>query len=245
MAATPSVPRAGTTPVDTSRSICSQTVTIRVVLADDHVIVREGVSALVDADPDFELVGTCADLDSLFEVVEAEEPDVLVTDIRMPPGGTDEGIRAARRLRETHPQIGVVVLSQYDEPEYALALLEEGTEGRAYLLKERISSPGELASAIRAVAAGGSVIDSKVVESLVTARGRAKESPLTYLTPREREVLSEMAQGKDNAAIAETLFLTVRAVEKHINGIFSKLGLSEEPSVHRRVKAVLLYLSEA
>jgi DNA-binding NarL/FixJ family response regulator len=217
---------------------------IRVVLADDNVIVREGVAALVSSDPDLELVGSCDDLDSLLATVDTEKPDVVVTDIRMPPGGTDEGIRAAQLLRESQPEIGVVVLSQYDEPEYVLALLENGSEGRAYLLKERISSPGQLASAIRTVTSGGSVIDPKVVESLVAARGRAKESPLSQLTPRESEVLSEMAQGKDNSGIAEALFLTIRAVEKHINAIFSKLGLSEERSVHRRVKAVLLYLSD-
>jgi DNA-binding NarL/FixJ family response regulator len=219
-------------------------VSIRVVIADDNVIVREGVAALINADPELELVGSCEDLDSLLKAVETEKPDVLVTDIRMPPGGGDEGIRAARTLRETQPDVGVVVLSQFDEPEYALALLEDGSEGRAYLLKERISSPGELVAAVRAVASGGSVIDSKVVDSLVAARSRAKESPLAQLTPREREVLSEMAQGKDNSGIAQALFLTVRAVEKHINSIFSKLGLSEEVSMHRRVKAVLLYLSD-
>jgi len=173
-----------------------------------------------------------------------DPPDVVLTDIRMPPTGTDEGVRAANELRRTAPGIGVVVLSQYVEPAYALALLEEGSDGRAYLLKERVSDVDQLRDAINEVARGGSVIDPKVVEALVEARSRAKESPLRFLTPREQEVLAEMARGRNNAGIGEALGLSERAVEKHINSIFAKLALSEEPDSHRRVKAVLLYLAD-
>jgi DNA-binding NarL/FixJ family response regulator len=175
--------------------------------------------------------------------VDKEVPDVVVTDIRMPPTGTDEGIRAANELRGRYPDMGVVVLSQYSEPAYALQFLESGSKGRAYLLKERISDIGQLASAIREVARGGSVIDPEVVDKLVTARAKGSHSPLRALTPREVEVLGEMAQGKNNAAVAASLVLSERAVEKHINSIFFKLGLTEEPDVHRRVKAVLLFLA--
>jgi DNA-binding NarL/FixJ family response regulator len=219
-------------------------VALRVVLAEDNYLVREGVKGLIESHPELELAGVCEDFDSLIATVTAEKPDVVLTDIRMPPTGTDEGIRAAEKFREISPNTGVVVLSQYSEPAYALSLLEKGSEGRAYLLKERVADWDQLMRAIREVAAGGSVIDPKVVESLVAARTRRAESPVDQLTPREREVLSEMAQGKNNAAIAEALVLTERAVEKHINSIFSKLGLSEETATHRRVKAVLLYLAE-
>ena len=216
---------------------------IRVVLAEDNALLREGVARLLDAAPDIDLVGTAADRPSLEALIEATEPDLVVTDIRMPPTGTDEGIQIAARLRAERPSVGVVVLSQYAEPAYALALLDGGSEGRAYLLKERVSEVDELLAAIREVAAGGSVIDSKVVESLVS-KGRPATSELTRLTPREREVLGEMAQGKSNAAIATSLVLSTRAVEKHTNSIFSKLGLTEEVELNRRVKAVLLYLAE-
>ena len=162
----------------------------------------------------------------------------------MPPDGTDEGIQAAERLRETHPDVGVVVLSQYSEPGYALALLEGGTARRAYLLKERVDDVEQLVGAIRAVAEGGSVIDPKVVEALVADRGAAEESPLDELTPRERDVLREMAEGKNNAAIAQALFLTERSVEKVIHSIFLKLGIAWETEIHKRVKAVILYLAE-
>lgn len=217
---------------------------IRVVLAEDNVLLRDGISRLVDAQPDLELVGLAGDLPGLLDIIGEEGPDVVVTDIRMPPTGTDEGIQAAATLRQEHPGTGVVVLSQYAEPAYALALLADGSEGRAYLLKERVSEVDELLNAVREVAAGGSVIDPKVVESLVAGR-RGPTSELHRLTPRETEVLAEMAQGKSNAAIAASLVLSERAVEKHTNSIFSKLGLSEERDVNRRVKAVLLYLSEA
>lgn len=217
--------------------------TIRLVLAEDNLIVREGVAHLLKAHEDVELVAVCADYDSLLAAVAEWEPDVVLTDIRMPPTETDEGIRAAELIRQKWPQTGVVVLSQHDEAEYALALLEKGSAARAYLLKERVSNPRQLIDAVRTVAAGGSVIDPKVVDSLVAARSRSADSPLAALTARERGILSEMAQGKTNAAIAAALFLTDRAVEKHINSIFSKLRLSGEKDVHRRVKAVLMFLS--
>ena len=218
---------------------------IRVVLADDHYLVREGVRRLLESEPEVEVVAVCGDLDSLLAAVEAERPDVLVTDIRMPPGDADEGIQAAERLRETHPQVGVVVLSQYANPSYALALLDGGSERRAYLLKERVEDVEQLVGAIRAVADGGSVIDPKVVDALVAEGARSEDSPLNELTPRERDVLREMAEGKNNAAIAESLFLTERSVEKVIHAIFLKLDLTYETAVHRRVKAVILYLAKS
>ena len=218
---------------------------IRVVLAEDHYLVREGVRGLLDSQADIDVVAVCVDLASLLAAVEAEHPDVVVTDIRMPPGNSDEGIQAAAQLRTSDPNVGVVVLSQYATPTYALALLESGSEGRSYLLKERIQDVEQLASAIRAVAEGGSVIDPKVVEALVGENTRAEESPLSQLTPRERDVLREMAIGKSNAAIGEALFLTESSVEKVIHSIFSKLGLTWEPSIHKRVKAVVLYMAES
>ena len=217
---------------------------IRVVLAEDNLLIRQGVRSLLDLEDEIEVVDAVGDLDALLEAVEAHQPGVVVTDIRMPPTGTDEGVRAASRLRQTHPRVGVVVLSQYDEPDYALALLQGGSERRAYLLKERVSDPAQVVGAIRAVAVGGSYIDPKVVEALIAARSRAASSRLAELTPRELEVLEQMAQGKNNAAIAEALVLTPRAVEKHINSIFSKLPLAETPDADRRVKAVLLFLGE-
>jgi DNA-binding NarL/FixJ family response regulator len=219
-------------------------VAIRVVLADDHYLVREGVRRLLETEPEIEVVAACEDLDSLLAAVEDEKPDVVLTDIRMPPSGVDEGIQAAERLRETHPEVGVVVLSQYAEPRYALALLEAGTARRAYLLKERVDDLAQLVGAIREVAGGGSLIDPKVVEALVAEKARTEASPLSELTVRERDVLREMAEGKNNAAIAATLFLTERSVEKVIHSIFLKLGIGWEPSIHKRVKAVILYLAE-
>jgi DNA-binding NarL/FixJ family response regulator len=217
---------------------------IRLVIADDHLLVREGIRRLLETQPDIEIAAVCDDLDSLLAAVDAERPDVVVTDIRMPPGNGDEGIRAAARIRETHPDIGVVVLSQYATPGYALALLENGSERRSYLLKERVQDPEHLVSAIHAVADGGSVIDPKVVEALVAENARGRESRLNQLTPRERDVLREMAAGKSNAAIGESLFLAERSVEKVIHSIFLKLGLTWEDAVHKRVKAVILYLAE-
>jgi DNA-binding NarL/FixJ family response regulator len=216
---------------------------LRVVLADDHYLVREGVRSMLETDPDIEVAAVCGDLDSLLAAIEKERPDVVVTDIRMPPSGVDEGIRAAEQLRSTHPETGVVVLSQYGEPEYAVALLEAGTARRGYLLKERVDDVVQLVSAIKTVAAGGSMVDPKIVEGLVAAKTRTESSPLNELTARERDVLREMAEGKNNAAIAQTLFLTERSVEKVIHSIFQKLDLGWEPTVHKRVKAVVLYLA--
>ncbi|HLQ54345.1 MAG TPA: response regulator transcription factor [Streptosporangiaceae bacterium] len=218
--------------------------TIRVALAEDHVLLREGISRLVAANDDFELVGVASDLPELLAVVGEQIPDVVVTDIRMPPTGTNEGIEAAAWIRQHHPRVGVVVLSQYTAPGYAVALLEHGSSGRAYLLKERVGSVDELARAIRAVADGGSVIDPMVVDDLVRARSQERMSGLSSLTTRESEILAEMAQGKSNSAIAAALFVTERAVEKHTNSIFAKLGLSEEKDLNRRVKAVLVFLSQ-
>ena len=218
---------------------------IRLVLAEDHYLVREGLRRLVETQPGFEVAAVCGDLGSLLAAVDAERPDVVVTDIRMPPSGVDEGIQAAERLRETNPEVGVVVLSQYANPSYVLALLEGGSARRAYLLKERVDDLGQLVAAIHAVAEGGSLIDPKVVEALVAENARGEESPLNDLTPRERDVLREMAEGKNNAAIAEALFLTERSVEKVIHSIFLKLGLTWETAVHKRVKAVILYLAES
>jgi DNA-binding NarL/FixJ family response regulator len=217
---------------------------LRLVIAEDHLLVREGIRRLLETQPDLEVAAVCEDLDSLLAAVDAERPDVVVTDIRMPPGNADEGIQAAARIRETHPDIGVVVLSQYATPSYALALLESGSEGRSYLLKERVQDLEHLVSAIRAVADGGSVIDPKVVEALVAENARGEESRLNQLSPRERDVLREMAAGKSNAAIGESLFLAERSVEKVIHSIFLKLGLTWETAVHKRVKAVILYLAE-
>jgi DNA-binding NarL/FixJ family response regulator len=220
-------------------------VPIRLVLAEDDYLVREGVRQLLETVPELEVAAVTGDLDSLLAAVDSERPDVVVTDIRMPPEGADEGIRAAERLRETHPDVGVVVLSQYANPSYALALLEGGSARRAYLLKERVEDLGQLTAAIQTVAAGGSVIDPKVVDALVAEKVRVEESPLNQLTPRERDVLREMAEGKNNAAIAAALVLTERSVEKVIHSIFLKLGLTWETAVHKRVKAVILYLAES
>jgi DNA-binding NarL/FixJ family response regulator len=218
---------------------------VRVVLADDHLLVREGIQRILATSPDVEMVGAVSDGDALRDAIEELNPDVIVTDIRMPPGHSDEGIQIARRLRETHPRVGVVVLSQYANPSYALALLDTGSAGRAYVLKERVNDPDQLLGAIRAVAEGGSMIDPKVVDGLVAERARAATSPLGQLTARERDVLRKMAEGKNNASIAEDLVVTERSVEKVINSLFMKLGLTWEPAVHKRVKAVILYLSES
>jgi DNA-binding NarL/FixJ family response regulator len=219
-------------------------VSIRVVLAEDQLLVREGIRRLIESQSGLAVAAVCGDLDSLITAVDRERPDVVITDIRMPPANTAEGIQAAEQLRRSHPGVGVVVLSQYAEPSYALALLESGSAGRAYLLKDRVQDVEQLVSAIHAVAEGGSVIDPKVVEALVAENARSEESPLSQLTPRERDVLREMAEGKSNAAIGESLFLAERSVEKVIHSIFLKLGLTWEASVHKRVKAVILYLAE-
>jgi DNA-binding NarL/FixJ family response regulator len=217
---------------------------IRVVIADDAYLIREVLTTMFSTAAGIELVAACSDATELRAAIDSRHPDVVVTDIRMPPSGADEGIRVAEALRESDPDVGVVVLSQYAEPAYALALLEHGTGRRAYLLKERIRSRDDVTGAIEAVAAGGSVIDPSIVEVLIEAQTRASSSRLAPLTPRERELIAEIAAGKSNAAIAESLFLTKRAVEKHVNSIFAKLDLPESHDVSRRVKATLIFLSE-
>lgn len=208
-------------------------------------MIREFLTSTLQDAPEVDLVAVCSNRNEVDQALESLHPDVLITDIRMPPSGGDEGIAVAARLRETDPDVGVVVLSQYAEPEYAVALFEAGSARRAYLLKERIRNRRDLIGAVEAVAGGGSVIDPRIVEVLIEARARADRSPLAELTPRELELLSEIATGKSNGAIAESLVLTKRAVEKHVNSIFSKLGLPEDQDVSRRVKATLIYLSEA
>lgn len=217
---------------------------LRVVVAEDSLLVREGIVQVLRRQPDVDVVAACADLPELLHAVATTGPDVVVTDVRMPPDLADEGIRAAAELRRTHPAVGVVVLSQYVDPGYATALLADGSAGRAYLLKERISEPGQLADAVRTVAARGSVVDPAVVDALVASSTRQRSSPVGSLSPREREVLDHVAQGRSNAAIAAALHLSERAVEKHINALFTKLDLGQAPDVNRRVKAVLLYLSD-
>jgi DNA-binding NarL/FixJ family response regulator len=219
-------------------------VAIRVVVAEDSLIVREGLQQLLAASPSVQVVAAYSDVEEVLAAVERDRPDVILTDIRMPPSNTDEGVRLADHLRETRPSTGVLVLSQYAEPPYVLALLEHGSDRRGYLLKERLYDRGQLVSAIDTVARGGSVIDPKIVEVLVAAKSRADRSPLAYLTPRERDVLAEMAEGKSDAAIAESLVLTKRAVEKHINSIFTKLGLAASEDVSKRVKATLMFLAD-
>ena len=219
--------------------------TYTVVVAEDAYLIREGIrSALEREEQEVEVLEYCSDFGSLMRAVETHRPNVVITDIRMPPTNTDEGIQAAAQLRESHPDVGVVVISQYVSPHYALWLFEEGSAGRAYLLKERVGHRIQLMEAIRAVASGGSVVDPKVVDVLVEARMRARNSPLGQLTKREREVLAGVAAGKSNAAIAESLFLTKRAVEKNINSIFAKLDLTDDNNVSRRVRAALLFLAE-
>jgi DNA-binding NarL/FixJ family response regulator len=223
-------------------------VEIRVILGEDNYIVREGLRQVLAGAPQVTVQAECADAEALVRAIEEREPDVVVTDIRMPPTQTDEGIRLAAHLRTAHPRIGVVVLSQYADPGYVLELLESGSEGRAYLLKERVHDRRELVAAIEAVAAGQSVIDPKIVEVLVAAKRRGERSPLAELTPRELEVLAAIAEGKSNAAISEELVLTKRAVEKHINAIFLKLNLSHSQvadQVSPRVKAALVFLAES
>jgi DNA-binding NarL/FixJ family response regulator len=216
---------------------------IRIVVGEDEYLIRAALAQVLSSATDIDAVRFCADAESLLAAVEEERPDAVLTDIRMPPTRSNEGIRVAETLRATHPSIGVVILSQFADPDYVLALLESGSAGRAYLLKERVSEPAELISAIEAVVDGGSVIDPKVVEVLVRARSLGNSSPLAALTPREREVLAELAEGKSNAAIAQSLVLTKRAVEKHINSIFLKLDLASPEDVSRRVKAALLFLA--
>jgi DNA-binding NarL/FixJ family response regulator len=216
---------------------------VRVVLAEDNPFLREGLSRLLSASGRVDVVASCGSLDELLAAVDANRPDVVLTDIRMPPTYTDEGIQAAARLRRTSPGIGVLVLSQYLEPSLALLLLSEGSSGRGYVLKERADDVDFLVGAITTIAAGGSVIGDEVVDSLVRGQLRQPATPLASLSSREREILHEVATGKNNAAVASALFISEHAVQKHINSIFSKLGLVEDGETHRRVRAVLLYLS--
>ncbi|MEP7033299.1 MAG: response regulator transcription factor [Actinomycetota bacterium] len=217
---------------------------VRVVFAEDNYLVREGTAALLDSTEGVEVVGIATNLEELLLAVDELGPDAVLTDIRMPPTNSTEGIDAARKIRGEHPEIGVVVLSQFAEEDYAYELLKDGAAGLGYLLKERVADVTELVRALNEVAKGGSVLDPKVVEALVAAKDRMAHSPLAQCTEREREVLEHMAQGQNNAAIARSLFLTERAVEKHINSLFHKLGLSDEPEVHRRVMAVLAFLRD-
>lgn len=221
---------------------------LRVALADDSYIVREGLEMLLGRSDGIEIVASCSDMTTLLEAVEADPPQVVVTDIRMPPAGDDAGIRISLLLHDTHPDIGVVVLSQYLEPGFALRLFQSGSAKRAYLLKERVVDRSELVRAVESVAAGGSVIDPAVVETLVQAQVRAEGSPLAEMTPREIDVLAAVAEGKSNSAIAADLVLTKRAVEKHINRIFLKLGLTYSPEsdqISKRVKAALIFLDRS
>jgi DNA-binding NarL/FixJ family response regulator len=221
-------------------SAYGDSVTLRVVLAEDNALLRHGLSRLVEADPELDLVGTATDLPELLSLVDAERPDVVVSDIRMPPTGTDEGIAMAAQLRTEQPDVGVVLLSQHAEADYALALLDSGSAGRAYLLKERVADVGAFVDAVERVAAGGSALDPEVVGRMLGRR--RTHGPLDDLTPREREVLAAMAEGKSNRGIAESFVITETAVEKHVTRIFNKLGLGQSTNAHRRVLAVLTYL---
>jgi DNA-binding NarL/FixJ family response regulator len=216
---------------------------IRVVLGEDSFLAREAIGRVLDRAEGIELVSDSSDLESLRAAIEKEHPDVVVTDIRMPPDNSDEGIRLAAELRSERPEIGVVVLSQHAEPVYASLLFAEGSERRAYLLKESVKDQAELSRALQTVAAGGSVVDPLVVERLVEVRRRREDTHLDALTPRELEILAMIAEGRSNAAIAEALVVTKRAVERHINSIFAKLDLPDADDVSRRVKAALVYLS--
>jgi DNA-binding NarL/FixJ family response regulator len=217
---------------------------VRVVIAEDSLLMRAGVEALLGTEDGVDVAGVCSNYEQLMAQVDHDPPDVVVTDIRMPPTSTDEGIRAAVALRRTNPEVGVVVLSQFLDPSYLLRLIAEGSSRRGYLLKERVAAPGELASAVHTVAAGGSFIDPLVVDSLVSASVRAEGTPLQRLTPRERETLAAVATGKSNLAIASRFSVSERAVEKHINSIFLKLDLLGDRDTNRRVKAVVMFLSQ-
>jgi DNA-binding NarL/FixJ family response regulator len=218
---------------------------LRVVIAEDSLLMREGIVSVLALNDEIELAASCGNYDELLAAVEEHAPDVVITDIRMPPTQTDEGIRAANEIRANDPDVGVVVLSQYVEPDYAMRLFEDGSDGRAYLLKERVGDVEELAGAIKRVAEGGSVVDPKVVDALIDARTTRTPSVLDRLTEREREVLAEIAKGGTNAAVGEALFISPRSVEKHVNSIFMKLDLSHETDTNRRVRAVLLYLADS
>jgi DNA-binding NarL/FixJ family response regulator len=216
-----------------------------VVIAEDSYVIREFLTATLSTAPEIDLLAVCTNGEELNRAIRTWKPDVVITDIRMPPSNADEGIRIAARLRETSPNVGVIVLSQYAEPAYAIALLDSGSGRRAYLLKEHIGHRKDLIDAVQTVARGGSVIDPLIVDVLIKARARAANSRLVDLTPRERELLAEIATGKSNAAIAESLVLTKRAVEKHVNAIFAKLNLGERHNVSQRVQAALIYLADS
>jgi DNA-binding NarL/FixJ family response regulator len=217
---------------------------IRIVIADDSNLIREALTKLLDGDPRIELAAVCENRILLERAIEAEHPAVVLTDIRMPPTGKKEGIEVAERLRESSPETGIIVLSQYAEPHYALALLSSGSERRGYLLKERLHDRSELLRAIETVAAGGTVIDSQVVELLIAHKAKRESSPVNELTPGDREVLALLAQGKSTPAIAAELFLAKSGVEKHINAIFMKLNLPESVNVSRRVRAAVIFFSD-
>lgn len=216
---------------------------LRVAIADDHYLVREGTRRLLES-AGVEIVASVADGDALLDAVEAHRPDAVLTDVRMPPSHGTEGIEVAREIRRRHPDIGVVILSQHADEGYVIELLRDGVAGYGYLLKERVGDRDELVRALRQTAAGGSVVDPVLVEALVRRRSAESASPLRELTPRELDVLREMAQGKSNAAIAASLSLSESSIEKYTNSIFSKLGLGEEPALHRRVAAVIAFLRE-
>ena len=218
--------------------------TIRVVLGEDSYLAREAIMHVLEAEDDIEIVAACSDLDSLRLTIADVRPDVVLTDISMPPSHTDEGIRLAAELRDTHPDIGVVILSQYAEPVFATKLLEGSTDRRAYLLKERVQGRGDVTRALQEVVAGRSIVDPRIVELLLAAQRRRDNSRFDTLTPREQEILGLVAEGLNNGAIAERIVITKRAVERHINSIFSKLGLADAEHYSRRVKAALLYLAD-
>jgi DNA-binding NarL/FixJ family response regulator len=217
---------------------------MRVAIADDHYLVREGVRQLLELGGEVTVVASVGTAVELQAALRAESVDAVVTDIRMPPNHHTEGIEAAHAIRAAHPDVGVVVLSAHADPAYAMELFRDGTAGLAYLLKDRVGDRAELLRALRATAAGDSVIDPQVVEAMLSRHGRRHTSSLDRLTPREREVLELMAAGRSNAAIAQELYLSLSAVEKNITAIFGKLGVAEEGSSHRRVAAVLAFLAE-
>ena len=218
-------------------------VSIRVVCGEDSYIAREGILRALEDAEDIEVVATRSDYDSLRAVIDDLVPDVVLADISMPPTNTDEGIRLAGELRTTHPDMGLVILSQYAEPVYATQLLEDGSDRRAYLLKDRVQYRSDLTHALREVASGRSVVDPRIVELLLTARRKRADSHFDALTPREQEILALVAEGRSNGAIAEDIVITKRAVERHINSIFMKLNLGDSENISRRVKAAVLYLA--
>ncbi len=215
---------------------------IRLLLCEDDYLVREGARAVLGSQPNIEILGAAGDADEMMSLLDSHDPDVVVLDIRMPPSFTTEGIDLAKRIRQERPGIGIVVLSQHADPEYALELLGDGARSMAYLLKERLGDVDQLVQAVEEVVNGGSVLDPEIVDGLLRAKSGRRNSPIQRLTPREREVLAEMAKGKRNASIAESLVISERAVEKHANSIFAKLGLSDAADLNRRVAAVLLFL---